>query len=432
VRSAVGTPVRVILVTGKGGVGKTTTAAATALRLADRGVKTLLLSTDSAHSLADALALPLTGEPVSVAAGLDAVQLDTQLRFEAAWSDIERYLHQLLTQGGLDPITAEELTVLPGIEEVLALLAVGELAGRGRWDAVVVDCAPTAETLRLLALPEALNWYLQRVFPLHRKLAKGIRPVSALLGRPGALPPDAVFDAIVRLAEELREVRALLTDPASTSIRLVLTPEAMVTAETRRTFTALSLYGYQVDGIIANRVFPAAAADSAWGRAWLAAQTAQLAAIEESFAGLPVRPVSYRPGEPVGLDRLRELAEELYAEDDPAAAGPHEPLLQVRTVAPERYELTMRLPLADRGDVAASRAGDELVLTVAGHRRVLALPSVLRRCRVVSGVVTDGRLVLRFEPDPRLWPRPDAAGVVAGADSVASTGDSETSEGASA
>jgi arsenite-transporting ATPase len=403
--------VRILLFTGKGGVGKTTTAAATALRLADRGVKTLLLSTDAAHSLADALGLPLSGEPVPVAAGLDAVQLDSQRRLEVAWADIEAYLRQLLSQGGVDPVTTEELTVLPGIEEVLALLAVRDLAASGRWDVLVLDCAPTAETLRLLALPEAFGWYLHRIFPVHRRLARGMRPVSALLGRPGSLPPDAVFDAVVRLAGELAEVRALLADPATTSVRLVLTPEAVVIAEARRTFTALALYGYQVDQVLVNRVFPAG--DSDWQRSWVRAQQRQLAAIEESFAGLPVRSAGYRPDEPVGPGSLRSVADELYGRlpgADPAAGPPAgQPLagqrpLAVRALGEREFELTLPLPLAERGEVTASRSGDELIVTVAGHRRILALPSVLRRCLVTGGSVADGRLRLLFEPDPALWP----------------------------
>jgi arsenite/tail-anchored protein-transporting ATPase len=428
--------VRILLFTGKGGVGKTTTAAATALRLADRGVKTLLLSTDAAHSLADALGLsaqgrPLSGQPVPVAAGLDAVQLDGQRRLEAAWADIEGYLRQFLSHGGVDPVTAEELTVLPGIEEVLALLAVRELAAGGRWDALVLDCAPTAETLRLLALPEAFGWYLHRIFPVHRRLARGIRPVSALLGRPGSLPPDAVFDAVVRLADELAEVRSLLADPQTTSVRLVLTPEAVVIAEARRTFTALALYGYSVDQVLVNRVFPAADGDSAWQRSWVRAQQRQLAAIEQSFAGLPLRTAGYRPDEPVGPEPLRSVADELYGplpgadpagkvsadpagkvsadpagkvSADPAAGAPAGQPLTVRALSEREFELTLPLPLAEPGEVTAGRSGDELIVTVAGHRRILALPSVLRRCLVTGGSVADGRLRLLFEPDPALWP----------------------------
>jgi len=404
--------VRIILFTGKGGVGKTTASAATAIRLADRGLKTLLLSTDPAHSLADALAVPLAGEPVPVLPGLSAVQLDSQRRLEAAWTELEQYLRQLFDQGGVDPVTAEELTVLPGIEEVLALLAVRELAAAGHWDALVVDCAPTAETLRLLALPEAFGWYLNRVFPVHRRLARGMRPVSALLARPAAVPPDAAFDAVVRLAGELAEARTLLTDPATTSVRLVLTPEAVVTAEARRTFTALSLHGYRVDQVVANRVFPAGEADgSAWQRSWVAAQQRQLASIAESFGDLPIVTVGYRPDEPVGVAGLRAVADDLYGSRrtgaravDPAAVGATEPPLQVRALAERQFELALRLPLVDRDQVSASRSGDELIVTVAGTRRVLALPSVLRRCLVTGGSVADGWLRVTFEPDPDRWP----------------------------
>ncbi len=292
---------RIILFTGKGGVGKTTTASATALRLADRGLKTLLLSTDIAHSLADALDIELTDEPAEVAPSLWAVQIDTQGRFEAAWRDVQAFLVDMLARGGVDAITADELTVLPGVDEVLALLAVRELALTGNWDALVVDCAPTAETLRLLALPEALTWYLERVFPVHRRIAKSMRPLATLLGRGEALPPDTLFEALLRLNDELASVRQLLGDPAVTSVRLVLTPESVVAAEARRTFTALALYGYCVDLVIANRVFPAG--DDDWRRGWAEAQQKQLAAIRESFAGLPVRELAYRPAEPVGRRR---------------------------------------------------------------------------------------------------------------------------------
>jgi arsenite-transporting ATPase len=386
---------RIVLFTGKGGVGKTTTASATALRLADRGVKTLLLSTDTAHSLADALGVPLSGEPREVAPALWAVQLDTQRRFEAAWRDVQDFLTELLSRGGVDPITADELTVLPGVEEVLALLAVRELALTGDWDALVVDCAPTAETLRLLALPEALAWYLQKVFPAQRRLARGMRPIATVLGRGDAIPPDSLFDALLRLNEDLAGVQQLLGDPQVTSVRLVLTPEAVVAAEARRTFTALALYGYNVDLVVANRVFPAG--DDEWRQGWAAAQQVQLASIRESFAGLPVRELPYRAGEPVGADALREVAADLYGTlpgADPAPVGAAD-LMRVDADG-DSFVLSLALPLAERAAVDAVRAGDDLVVTVSGHRRVLSLPSRLRRCEVAGGDFDGARLRVRF------------------------------------
>jgi arsenite/tail-anchored protein-transporting ATPase len=396
---------RIVLFTGKGGVGKTTTASATALRLADRGVKTLLLSTDSAHSLGDTLDASLGNDPAEVVTGLWAAQIDTQRRFEAAWHEVQRFLLDMLARGGVDPITAEELTVLPGIEEVLALLAVREFAVAGNWDVLIVDCAPTAETLRLLALPEALGWYLQKVFPAHRRLARGMRPIAAVMGRGDVIPPDTLFEALLRLSDELASVRELLADPAVTSVRLVLTPESVVAAEARRTFTALALYGYSLDLVIANRVFPPGR--DAFRQAWARAQRAQLAELRESFAGLPVRELPYRPAEPVGVGELRAIADALYGAapgTDPAALGTAPELMSVDTEG-EEFVLQMWLPLVERAAVDAARAGDDLVLTVAGHRRVLTLPSVLRRCEVVGGEFADRQLRVRFRPDPAQWPR---------------------------
>src|SRR5690348_12999252 len=252
---------RVLLFTGKGGVGKTTAAAGTAALAARRGLKTLVLSTDAAHSLADALAVPAGPEPAEVEGGLYVQQVDTQRRFEQSWSAVRDYLLTVLDAAGVDALAAEELTVLPGAEEVLALLEVRDQVRSGLWDVVVVDCAPTAETLRLLALPDALGWYVERVFPVERRVVKSLRPV---LGRVAGvpMPRDQVFDAMERLHAELAEVRTVLTD-ARTSVRLVLTPEAVVVAEARRTLTSLSLFGYRVDAVVANRVFPADGAD-AW------------------------------------------------------------------------------------------------------------------------------------------------------------------------
>jgi arsenite-transporting ATPase len=391
--------VRVLLFTGKGGVGKTTVAAATAVEVARRGHKTLVLSCDPAHSLADALGVRLGPEPTEVDASLFGMQVDTQRRFELCWAEVRRYLVELFDRGGLAAPQAEELAVLPGAEEVLALLEVRDQAASDRWDVLVVDCAPTAETLRLLALPEALSWYMERVFPTHRRVLRGMRLVH--LGA-AALPADGVLEAIGALHLELSDVRGLLADPVTTSVRLVLTPESVVLAESRRTLTSLSLYGYRVDSVIANRIIPADGADP-WRAGWARSQAALLAEVRESFAGLPVRLAGYRPAEPVGLPALRELAAELYGAADPLAPPPLAELVTVSRDG-DSYALAVSLPLADRDDVQLARSGDELVVTVAGRRRLLALPSVLRRCTVAGAGVRDGRLLVRFRPDPELWP----------------------------
>jgi arsenite-transporting ATPase len=268
----------------------------------------------------------------------------------------------------------------------------------GRWDLVVVDCAPTGETLRLLALPEALNWYVEKVFPAQRRALRAMRPLLSRVAGP-AVPADGVFDAVERLHRELTDVREVLTAP-TTSVRLVLTPEAVVVAEARRTLTSLALYGYRVDGLVANRVF---AGGDDWRDGWVTAQTAQLDGIRRDAAPLPVLVSPYRPAEPVGLAALTELGQELYGEQDPgAAAGPVQELIGLQRDG-DGFVLSLALPLASRREVELARAGDELVITVAGHRRVLALPSALRRCIVGGATLAEGRLGIRFEPDPDLW-----------------------------
>jgi arsenite-transporting ATPase len=292
----------------------------------------------------------------------------------------------------MDPVAAEELTVIPGAEEVLALLELRLHALSDEWDLVVVDCAPTAETLRLLALPEALGWYMHRVFPVERRVVKALRPVlSRAAGVP--MPGDTVFDAVERLHAELDEVRDLLSGPDA-SVRLVLTPENVVLAEARRSYTTLSLFGYRVDGVVANRVFPAEGADD-WRAGWVVAQDEVLERVEESFAGLPLWRSEYRPREPVGVAVLAELAGDLYGEDDPLATP--------RGTGPFRIHrsgsatvLRLALPLVSRAEVQLARNGDDLVVTVGSYRRLLTLPSGLARFRVVGARVERGELQVRF------------------------------------
>ncbi len=394
---------RVLLFTGKGGVGKTTTAAATAALAAARGRKTLVLSTDTAHSLADAFGVQIGAEPTEVDTGLYAVQVDTQAAFERTWRDVQDYLCGVLERAGVDALQAEELTVLPGAEQVLALLELRRQVASGRFDLVVVDCAPTGETLRLLALPEALRWYVEKVFPSQRRALRAVRPLLSRVSGP-AVPHDSVFDAVSRLHAELSEVRELLTAP-TTSVRLVLTPEAVVVAEARRTLTSLALYGYRVDGLVANRVFAASASGDGWTAGWVAAQQQQLEAVRRDTAPLPLLESTYAPGEPVGLEALTDLGAALYGDADPTGSGPGQELVAV-TRDRDGFLLSVALPLARLEDVDLARSGDELVVTVGGHRRLLELPSALRRCTVGGARLVSGRLVVRFEPDPSLWPQP--------------------------
>ncbi|WKN50034.1 ArsA family ATPase [Nocardioides sp. Arc9.136] len=383
---------RILLLTGKGGVGKSTVAAGTAALAAAAGHRTLVLSTDAAHSLADAFGVEVGPEPTEVGERLFVQQVDAQLRFQQSWGEVQRYLLSVLDTVGVDRLAAEELTVLPGAEEVLALLELRLQVLSGEWDVVVVDCAPTAETLRLLALPEALGWYMQRVLPTQARVVKALKPVlTRAAGVP--MPGGSVFEAVERLHAELDEVRSLLQGPDA-SVRLVLTPEAVVAAEARRSWTTLSLYGYRVDGVVANRVFPPADGDD-WRAGWVAAQARVLADVEESFVGLPVWRSEYRAAEPVGVDALRTLAADVYGGSDPLAAPVGEGPFRVTRTGGGAV-LRLRLPLVNRAEVDLARRHDELVVTVGSYRRLLTLPAGLARLDVAGARVEEGELQVRF------------------------------------
>jgi arsenite-transporting ATPase len=386
---------RIILFTGKGGVGKTTAAAGTAARSAADGHRTLVLSTDAAHSLADAFDASIGAQPTPVVDNLFVQQVDAQRMFERSWVEVQGYLLSVLDAAGVDPITAEELTVIPGAEEVLALLELRTQVVSGEWDVVIVDCAPTAETLRLLALPEALGWYMDRVFPAERRIVKALRPVLAkAAGVP--MPHETVFDAVERLHRDLEEVQRILTGPDA-SVRLVLTPEGVVVAEARRSLTTLSLFGYRVDGVVANRIFPDADSD-AWRGAWVEAQAQVLAEVEQSFSGLPMWRSSYQPAEPVGVVALADFAEAAYGSDDPLAPPQGaSPMTITRTTSGATMRIA--LPFVDRSEIDLARHGDELVVTVGSYRRVLALPAALTRHTVVGARIDGGALQVRFRAE---------------------------------
>ena len=388
---------RVLLFTGKGGVGKTTTAAATALRCAEAGLRTMVISTDPAHSLADAFAVDLGDHATPVTDGLWGQQLDAQARMEESWGEIQSYLQEVFDWAGLDAIEAEELAVIPGLDEVFALSDIKTHASSGQWDVLVVDCAPTAETIRFLSLPDILSWYMERLFPVGRRVNKTVGPI---LRRVTNLPVagDHVFSATRRFYDRLDGVRELLSDSHTTSVRLVVNPERMVIAEARRTYTYLSLFGYHVDAVIANRLLPDDVTDP-WFDRWRALHAEHLKTIEESFAPLPVLKARLAGDELVGIDRLRDFAHTLYGELDPSAPlHEGEPLKVTKRGA--TYTLTLELPFADHDDLEVGRRDDELLVRVGPYRRAVLLPDSLRRRDVTGAAFKQGKLKVTFAGDP--------------------------------
>jgi arsenite/tail-anchored protein-transporting ATPase len=385
--------VRIVLLTGKGGVGKTSVAAATALRAAASGVRTLVMSTDPAHSLADVLDVELGSAPRRVADNLEAEQIDARTRLEEHWRSVRSYLVALLAWGGVAEVEAEELAVLPGLEELFALIDVRRHAEAGRYDLIVVDCAPTAETLRLLSLPDALGWYLDRVFPVQRRLTQVVRPV---LGRVTTMPmpEDSVLGAVEDLHGNLERVRAILGDRALTSVRLVVNPEKLVIAEAQRTYTHLSLFGYGVDAVIVNRLLPEAVGDP-WFDRWKQRQAEHLRTIRERFGDLPILTAPLFDDEPIGAEALLRLAGEVYAErDESSVLHVSEPLRVSREG--DEHVLSLPLPLVERRELDVLRKGDELFVKVGAYQRTILLPAALRRGDVTAAAVVDGRLEVRF------------------------------------
>jgi len=394
---------RTLLLTGKGGVGKTTVAAATALRCAEDGRRTIVLSTDPAHSLTDAFDVPLGPHPTAIADGLWGQQLDARERMEEAWTDIQAWLVDVFEWAGVDGIEAEELALLPGLEEIFGLVDIKAYADSGDWDVVVVDCAPTAETVRLLSLPDVLRWYMERVFPTSRRLHRAVAP---LLSRVTSLPVagDAVFGSAERLYGRLEGVKEVLADTERTSVRLVVNPERMVIAEARRTATYLALFGYGVDSVIANRLLPEAISDP-WFDRWKASHAEHLTAITDGFAPLPVLRAELAAEEVVGLDRLRTFAADLYGDTDPTARLHEGEPLRVVAVGTD-MELQIDLPFVDRDDLDVGRRHGDLLVAVGPYRRAIALPDSLLRRSVTSATLRDGRLRVTFA-DERAAPADD-------------------------
>jgi arsenite-transporting ATPase len=389
--------VRILLFTGKGGVGKTTVAAATAVRSARAGHRTLVMSTDPAHSLADSFDVPLTSRAQEIAPNLWAEQIDAQERLEDNWRDIQEFVVSFLNWAGVDAIEAEELSVIPGLDEIFALTDVKTHVDSGRYDLLVVDCAPTAETLRLLSLPEVMNWYIERIFPVERRVVKTIRP---LLTRLTSMPiaDDRIFAAIERLHRNLDGVRQLLTNEHMSSVRLVVNPEKMVIAEARRTYTYLSLFGYRVDSVIVNRIIPPEVDDPYFGK-WKDIQAQHLETVREAFTPIPILTSRLFDREMVGIDLLGELGAEVYGDLDATDILHREEPIRVRKRG-SVYVLSLHLPFTDRTDLDVFRKGDELFVRVGPYKRNLILPQMLQRLDIADATFVEDRLEVRFARAP--------------------------------
>ena len=388
---------RIVLVIGKGGVGKTTVAASTALASADAGHRTLVTSTDPAHSLADAMGVSLGSDPSPVVNRLHGQQIDTQRQLDLHWGSIRHQLMDVLDWGGAGGIEAEEFLIFPGMDELFALLEVNRHARSGSYDVIVVDCAPTAETLRLLSLPEVLSWYFEKVMPTERRLMRAARPLlSRLTDLP--IPKDEVFTAAQSVFESIEGVRELMSTPEVTSARLVVNPEKMVIDEARRTYSYLGLFGYGIDGVVVNRVLPDIVADPYFER-WRAIQKGHLDAVDGAFADVPRLRLRLFDDEMVGVDRLRVMAAELYEDTDPiygfTATSPFRVIEE-----PEGVSMELQIPFVDKSDLDVFRHGHELYIQVGPYRRSFILPDALHRREVTRARLDDGILQITFtDPD---------------------------------
>jgi arsenite-transporting ATPase len=370
---------RILLFSGKGGVGKTSLAAATGLQLARLGHRTLVMSVDPAHSLADAFDFETslfhgkTGDPYRIAENLSIHEVNIQKEIKRHWQEISSYVISVLRTTGISDVEAEELAILPGMEELSAMMYVNQFRREKTYDCIVLDCAPTAESMRFVSMPTTLEWYMKHIFPFQRTLIKAVRPLANRVS-PVELPTDSYFANIKNLFSKLEGIDELLVNPRITSVRLVTNAEKMVLRETQRAFVYFSLHGLTVDGIIVNRVLPETITD-AYFQEWRVSQAAILQEIETYFAPVPVKRAPLFTHEVLGQERLRDLARVLYGERE-------DPAMVTRTEAPYsfakvngHYEIRLQLPFAAKGEVGLFKKGDELVVEIGTLRRHVGLPT---------------------------------------------------------
>lgn len=389
---------RVIVHTGKGGVGKTSISAATALRCAELGLKTIVISTDTAHSLGDSLQVEIGPEPVEIYPNLWAQEVDARYSMDKYWGKIQKYLTSIIARQGVEDIVAEEVTILPGLEEGAHLLWINQYFEEGKFDVLIVDSAPTAETLRLLSLPDVTRWWFEKIMSLARGATRILRPIGKVLGRDSNIPDDDAWADVRTLFETLDRVRDLLADPNIASLRLVVNPERMVIKETQRTYTYLNLYGYATDAIICNRVIPDEVTDPYFAAA-KAAQRENIAFIGEAFGALPMMQAPLFGQEVGGLDSLRRLGDAIYGDRNPAEQMFEGKTHEIESLGDHHYRLQVPLPFASKQDLDIYRSRDELTLRVGPYRRNIVLPYSLWDLEISDAKFEQSTLNIEFKRD---------------------------------
>ncbi len=386
---------RIIVHTGKGGVGKTSISAATALRCAEMGLKTIVISTDTAHSLGDSLQKEIGPEPLEIYPNLWAQEVDARYSMDKYWGRVQKYMVALFSRQGVQDIVAEEVTILPGLEEGAHLLWINKYVEDGDFDVLVVDAAPTAETLRLLSLPDVTRWWFERILTLTRGAAKILRPIGKMFNRGDNIPDEDAWEQVQDLFKTLDKVRDLLADPEISSMRLVVNPEKMVIKETQRTYTYLNLYGYATDAILCNRIIPDEVTDPYFAMA-KDNQKKNLELIGEAFGELPLLKSPLFSQEVGGLDTLRQLGQALYGDTNPAQKLFDGKTHSIETDENGTYSLIVPLPFARKDDLDIYRSRDELTLRVGPYRRNIVLPYALWDLEIADAKFDQATLRIRF------------------------------------
>lgn len=391
---------RIILFAGKGGVGKTSIAAATGIKAAEMGKKTVIMSLDVAHSLSDIFDLETglldqnKGRPIKINKNLWIQELDVQEEIEKNWGDIHKYISTLLNTTGLDEILAEELAILPGMEEVSLLLYINRYVQEKKFDVMILDCAPTGESIRFISIPTTLEWYITKVFKMERALAKYIGPVAKRLYNV-PIPGDDYFEAISSLFERLKGVDQILTDPDITTVRLVTNPEKIVLKETQRAFMYFCLYKMNIDGIVINRILPDDVTD-VYFQGWRESQTRYLQKAEEYFRPIPIFYVKLFKNEILGYRSLQELAEQIYEGKDPLKRFfKGEPYQLIKEAG--EYRLIVKLPFIAKGDVEINKLSDELIIRIGGFKKNMMLPRQVASSKSVKAKLEGDQLSIVFK-----------------------------------